>query len=701
MDTYLEEYNLSSPKTMQLVFFMDAIEHISRLARILRSPRGNAMLVGLGGSGKQSLTRLSAFMAEYRCFQIELTRGYANNEFREDLKKVFLVAGVERKPIVFLFTDSQIVNEGFVEDINSILNAGDVPNLFASDEKDRIVGDVREYAASLGRPLTKDAVYATFIGSVQQNLHCVLCMSPVGEAFRRRCRMFPSLINCCTIDWYLPWPQDALLNVAERFIGTMEGVPDEVKGPLSSLCPKVHGLVEHYSDLFFSELRRKFYISPKSYLDMIQLYTKLLGERRAELSEARDRFLTGLAKMAEVSKVIASAKEELAKLEPVLKEKSASTEILLKQVAVDKEEASKVEMVVSKEAAEVEEFAAGVRTIQEDAQKDLDEAMPALNAAVSALNSLTKGDITEVKSFAKPPPLVQTTMEAVCVLLGRKADWDTSKKLLGESDFMDQLLNFDKDNIDPKRLKNLQKYIAMEDFNPDSVGKVSRAAKGLCMWCKAMDVYARVAKDVEPKKAKLAEANAQLDSAMTALNEKKSNLKRVQDKVAQLEEQLNAALTEKQSLSDLAALCQARLNRAGKLTAALGDEQVNWTEQSGTLNDQLEKLVGDVFLAAACVAYVGPFTGVYRQKIIDLWQGDAHAIKLPVSDHFSLKDVLAKPVEVRSWNIAGLPSDEVCVCVHVCARDHVNVFVYLCACVCSYMSIFVYVSVRVRVRACI
>jgi dynein heavy chain len=177
MDTYLEEYNLSSPKTMQLVFFMDAIEHISRLARIIRSPRGNAMLVGLGGSGKQSLTRLSTFMAEYKSFQIELTRGYANMEFREDLKKVFIIAGVERQPVVFLFTDSQIVNEGFVEDINSILNAGDVPNLFPPDEKDRIIGDCREYTASIGKPLTKDAIYSTFISCVQQNLHCVLCMS--------------------------------------------------------------------------------------------------------------------------------------------------------------------------------------------------------------------------------------------------------------------------------------------------------------------------------------------------------------------------------------------------------------------------------------------------------------------------------------------------------------------------------------------
>ena len=111
------------------------------------------MLVGLGGSGKQSLTRLSAFMSDYKCISIELKRGYNNNDFREDIKKLFMVAGVEHLPVVFLFTDSQIVNEGFVEDINSILNAGDVPNLFPPDEKYRIIGDVREYAASIGKPV--------------------------------------------------------------------------------------------------------------------------------------------------------------------------------------------------------------------------------------------------------------------------------------------------------------------------------------------------------------------------------------------------------------------------------------------------------------------------------------------------------------------------------------------------------------------
>merc|ERR1719446_1465192 len=106
---YLDEYNAEN-KEMKLVFFWDACDHISRLARVLRQPRGNAMLVGVGGSGKQSLTRFAAYMSEMKCFQIELTKGYGVVKFREDLKKCFMTAGTEKteegaigQPIVFLF----------------------------------------------------------------------------------------------------------------------------------------------------------------------------------------------------------------------------------------------------------------------------------------------------------------------------------------------------------------------------------------------------------------------------------------------------------------------------------------------------------------------------------------------------------------------------------------------------------------------
>ena len=412
LENYLEEYNLSTPKTMNLVFFMDAVEHVSRLARILRSPRGNAMLVGLGGSGKQSLTRLAAFMVEYKCVSIELTKGYGNDQFREDIKKLFQIAGVERQPVVFLFTDSQIVNEGFVEDINSVLNAGDVPNLFPPDEKDRIVNDVRDYAASIGKPLSKDSVYQVFISCVQANLHLVLCMSPVGEAFRTRCRMFPSLINCCTIDWYLPWPREALLDVASRFLSGLENVEDDMKSALSQMCTTVHTSVEEFADKFWNELRRKFYISPKSYLDLIEMYLKLLGTKRDELIDQRDKFSNGLEKMVEVSAVIEQSKKDLDALKPVLEEKSKAIEVLLADVTKDKAAAAEVEKVVGAETLEVEAKAADVKAGQEDAQRDLNEALPALEVSLVLQHPAFTPDLSFEPSkarnlescIANPPP---------------------------------------------------------------------------------------------------------------------------------------------------------------------------------------------------------------------------------------------------------------------------------------------------------
>lgn len=131
------------------------------------------------------------------------------------------------------------------------------------------------------------------------------------------------------------------------------------------------------------------------------------------------------------------------------------------------------------------------KAIADDAKADLDEAMPALNGAINSLKQLNKGDIVEIKSFPKPPPLVQMTMEAVCILKQEKPDWDTAKKLLGDTNFMKSLEDFDKDNIPDSVIKKLKKYIDDPNYLPETVAKQSRAAMSLCMWSRAMDVYNR------------------------------------------------------------------------------------------------------------------------------------------------------------------------------------------------------------------
>ena len=139
-----------------------------------------------------------------------------------------MFTGVEGIPVTFLLTDTQIINEGFVEDINNLLNSGEVPGLFTLDEKDRIGGLMREYVNKLGLPETKDILYNSFISRARDNLHVVLCMSPIGDSLRARCRQFPSLINCCTIDWFNEWPEEALLSVSNYFLANVELPTKEV-----------------------------------------------------------------------------------------------------------------------------------------------------------------------------------------------------------------------------------------------------------------------------------------------------------------------------------------------------------------------------------------------------------------------------------------------------------------------------------------
>lgn len=163
VETYLEDYNSVSTSAMKLVMFLDAIEHVSRICRIIRQPLGNALLLGVGGTGRQSLSRLAAFMEEYEVIQIEIAKGYGAYEWRDDLKRVLKKAGVEGRDTVFLFSDTQIVQEGFLEDINNILNAGEVPNLMGVDDLEEIGNAMRPLMAAAGIPVTKMAIYSFFV----------------------------------------------------------------------------------------------------------------------------------------------------------------------------------------------------------------------------------------------------------------------------------------------------------------------------------------------------------------------------------------------------------------------------------------------------------------------------------------------------------------------------------------------------------
>lgn len=145
----LGEYNEVRGK-MDLVLFEDALEHLTRIHRVLRMYRGHMMIVGVGGSGKQSLTRLASYPAECEIFEISLSRGYNETSFRDDLKVLYQNLGVKDQKTVFLFSDAKVAEEGFLEIINNMLTVGQVPALFDDKDKESIVGDCRNKSQEAG-----------------------------------------------------------------------------------------------------------------------------------------------------------------------------------------------------------------------------------------------------------------------------------------------------------------------------------------------------------------------------------------------------------------------------------------------------------------------------------------------------------------------------------------------------------------------
>ena len=143
----LVEYN-QMPKVskMDLVLFKDAITHVAKIYRVLNLKRGHAFLVGVGGSGRHSLTRLSAFISEMKVYQLEVTKGFGLKQFREKLKQMYEWAGYRVKDklkTTFIFADNDVVSESFLEDIQNMLNGGVVPNIYTNDELNVVREEVK------------------------------------------------------------------------------------------------------------------------------------------------------------------------------------------------------------------------------------------------------------------------------------------------------------------------------------------------------------------------------------------------------------------------------------------------------------------------------------------------------------------------------------------------------------------------------
>ena len=671
MQDILEYYNQISKTQMNLVLFTEAIEHVVKIVRILQQPLGNALLFGVGGSGRRSLALLASSIVEYEVFEVEISKSFSLNDWRDKLKSLFFKAGLENISTVFLFSDRQITNEGFLEDINNILNNGDVPNMFEDKEDQTKIFDVLTDEANISKKGgSEEAVLAYFIEKVKSKLHLVLCLSPIGESFRTRLRMFPSLVNCTTIDWFLQWPEEALRSVAAQYLNI--DVEPKIREGLIDICVNMQASVSKLTLRYREELRRFYYVTPTSYLQLISTFTHLLSTKRVEVMNSQKRYQVGLDKLLSTAQKVAVMQKDLEILQPKLMAQQAVTREMTKSLTNQHKEASLIQQQCEIDEKTCNEEREKASAIKKECEERLAEAMPAYNKALEALEGLTRNDLDEIKVMSAPPTGVRYTMEAVCKLMevepimvpkktgfGKEPDfWETAKKhLLTKPKLLQDLKNFKKDEIDPKTILNIEKIIHSNEFEPSRMLKVSKAAHGICMWVRAMYTYDKVTKEIKPKQESLKEAEQKLSLAESQLQEKRENLRQIEEKVQNLEAEYKSAMEQEKSLQADVDFCVIKLERASKLIDGLKDEKIRWAEEAKNLEEKYKNCIGDLVLSSGIIAYLGIFTGVYRSGCIDSWVQLVKSYSIPSSHDFSLQRILGDQVKIRDWTMSNLPND--------------------------------------------
>ena len=683
----LGEYNESNTR-MDLVLFDDAVKHVCRITRIISQPSGHSMLVGVGGSGKQSLSKLSAFICQYENYMITISSDYKLNSFKDDLQKMYNKTGLsDDNGLLFILTENQIIDEKFMVLVNDLLSSGDVQDLFSPDDKEVIYNKVKP--ACKGASTMQD-VWNFFIARIKKNLHVCLCFSP-GENLRNKARKFPSIINSTVIDWFQPWPEEALTSVArEQLKKDFEEMSEaEYFESVVKFMPSSFNIVGLKAQDMLEADRRYTYITPKSFLELLKLFGSMYKQKVNVILDNKQKLESGLNKLR-------AAQESIAILEKDLEEKSIEiSKIKVEAEAKNQVAQQKAEVVggeskiAQEEEKKVTEMKAKIEEESAKCQAELNKFKPIMDNCMTLAKSIKKEDLDKVRQIKpKPPDKIMNIIIAMRLMLaGQINDYipievdnkalpkknekndilalllDTKKLIEGLQYFLEVIKQF---KYNTKNFDNLvsrfPNYFKEEDFdkNAEESAKASKGVDILFKWLYYMNSFYNAAKTVEPMQKNVDEKTIELKEAT-------EKLEIVQEKVRKLQEELDIVMAEKEKaereLNEAVTNetnCKNKLNLARRFIGALGSSSERWTVNIQEYNAQLEVMIGDILISSAFVSYCGPFPKKYREGIKASFFEFIEANKIPKSEMaMDPLKILTNDAEKAKWNNQKLPADPV------------------------------------------
>ncbi|OCH92714.1 dynein heavy chain protein 1 [Obba rivulosa] len=666
-----------------LVLFNDVLDHVLRIDRVFRQIQGHLLLIGVSGSGKTTLSRFVAWMNGLSIFQIKVSNKYTGEDFDEDLRTVLRRAGCKGEKICFIMDESNVLDSGFLERMNTLLANAEVPGLFEGDEHSALMTACKEGSQRDGLMLdSHEELYRWFTQQVAKNLHVVFTMNPPENGLASRAATSPALFNRCVLDWFGDWSDQAFYQVGMEFTNTLDldlpsynppvhfpiayrelSLPPVHRTAVVNALVFVHQSLHQINQRLSRRQGRYNYVTPRHYLDFINHYVRLYNEKREELEEQQRHLHVGLDKLRDTVTQVEELRKSLAIKRSQLKAKNAEANEKLQRMVADQQEAEQ------KKAASVEIQAALVEQDRKIEQRravvmaDLADAEPAVLDAQAAVSNIRRQHLQEVRTMANPPEAVKLAMESVCTILGHKIDsWRTVQGLIRRDDFIQSIVNFDTTNRMTKQLRELMRrdFLSRPSFNFETVQRASKACGPLVKWVIAQVRFSEILDKVEPLRNEVQSLEDQAEDTKKQAKVIITMISELEASIARYKEEYAALIRETQAIQTEMERVESKVERSMKLLDSLSSEKSRWELGSQTFDTEMGTIVGDVVLCAAFLAYAGFFDQQYREMMWQEWSNHLSEAGVKFKTELSLPEYLSTADDRLSWQSKSLPSDNLC-----------------------------------------
>ncbi|KZP00669.1 dynein heavy chain protein 1 [Calocera viscosa TUFC12733] len=666
-----------------LVLFNDVLDHVLRIDRVFRQIQGHLLLIGVSGSGKTTLSRFVAWMNGLSIFQIKVSNKYTGADFDEDLRTVLRRAGCKGEKICFIMDESNALDSGFLERLNTLLANAEVPGLFEGDEYSALMTACKEGTQRDGLMLdSNEELYRWFTSQVARNLHVVFTMNPPQQGLASRAATSPALFNRCVLDWFGDWSDQALFQVGMEFTNTLDldlasyapplhfpiayrqvPLPPSHRLAVINALVHVHQSLQTLSGKLSRRQGRYNHVTPRHYLDFINHYVRLHGEKREELEEQQRHLHVGLDKLRDTVTQVEELRKSLAIKRTQLTDKDAQANEKLRQMVDDQRVAEERK---SESVRVQQEIHRQERYIQEQRKKvmaDLAGAEPAVQDAKESVTQIRRTQLTEVRSMTNPPETVKLAMESVCTLLGHKIDsWKAVQGIIRRDDFISNIVRFDTARQMTKALRDKmeREFMSRPAYNFERVNQASKACGPLVKWVIAQVKYSEIIDMVEPLQNQLEELSEEAGQLRNRETELRSIVSNLEASIAQYKVDYAALVGEVQSIKAEMERVQSKVERSMTLLDSLSSERERWERESRTFDIEMATIVGDVLLCAAFLAYGGFFDQHYRETMWQEWGFHLSEAGIQYKVNLSLTEYLSTAADRLAWQAHSLPSDNLC-----------------------------------------